>query len=53
VRPRACSRDGEDRVFIDHPRRPLRRDIRAFQRSSADAEVGDWLAPLVALIQKG
>src|SRR6516162_9823291 len=49
----ACGRDGEDRVFVDHPWRPLRRDLRAFELSGPDAEVGDRFAALVALIEEG
>src|SRR5208282_4801831 len=45
--------DREDRVFVDHPRRPLRGDVCAGQNPGASAQIGDRLAPLVAFVQQG
>ena len=44
--------DGEDRIFVDHPRRPLGGNVGAGQRAGADTDVGHRLAALLALVQQ-
>ena len=42
--------DGQDRVFIDHRRRTIRRHIDAFHRAEAHAQVGHGFAALFARV---
>ena len=43
---RESSRDREDRIFIDHRRRALRRHFDALERAGFDAQLRDFLAAI-------
>ena len=43
--------DGENRVLVDHRRRAVRRHVDACEPARADAQIGDGLAALVALVE--
>jgi len=41
----------KDRIFVDHRRRPLRRHLDAFQAAGAHAQIGNFLAAVVARLE--
>ncbi len=49
---RERGRHRQDRIFVDHGRRPLGRHVDPLQRTGLDPQIGDVLAALVALPQQ-